>query len=237
MTLSAPIYHLKRLAKRLSRDSGIPLHAALDRIAQREGYASWSLLAVRANAHMSAAAIFARLSPGDLVLLGARPRQGKTTLGLALLAEAVKAGHRGLFFTLDYNEKQAWERFQSFGDPVAAGSKSIDINTSDDICADYIVAHMASSPPGTLAVIDYLQLLDQKRSNPALAHQVTALREFAGKAGAIIVFLSQIDRAFDMSAKPFPELTDVRLPNPVDLAAFSKVCFLNNGQQRIEAVR
>ena len=35
MKLSAPIYHLKRTAKILSREENIPLHEALDRIAEQ----------------------------------------------------------------------------------------------------------------------------------------------------------------------------------------------------------
>lgn len=82
-------------------------------------------------------------------------------------------------------------------------------------------------------VVDYLQLLDQKRDNPDLADQVNTLKLFAEEKGLIIVFISQIDRSFDHSKKPFPELADVRLPNPVDLSVFSKTCFLNNGEIRI----
>ena len=47
MHLSQPIYQLKRRAKLLAREAGIPLHAAQDRIAQTEGFASWSLLSAR----------------------------------------------------------------------------------------------------------------------------------------------------------------------------------------------
>ena len=36
MKLSAPLYHLKRKAKLLSRAENIPLHEALDRIARQE---------------------------------------------------------------------------------------------------------------------------------------------------------------------------------------------------------
>ena len=42
MKLSAPIYRLNRLAKILSRDEGLPLHEALDRIAAQEGFARWN---------------------------------------------------------------------------------------------------------------------------------------------------------------------------------------------------
>lgn len=44
MELSAPINELKRKAKLLRRETGIPLHKALKQIAAEEGYASWSML-------------------------------------------------------------------------------------------------------------------------------------------------------------------------------------------------
>ena len=72
MKLSAPIYHLKRKAKRLSRNEGIPLHDALDRIATTEGFSAWSMLAAKAAAATPANRLFPQFRPGDLVLtLGA----------------------------------------------------------------------------------------------------------------------------------------------------------------------
>jgi len=44
MDLSAPIYELKRKAKALRRDTGMPHNQALDQIAKGEGYVSWSFL-------------------------------------------------------------------------------------------------------------------------------------------------------------------------------------------------
>ena len=38
MKLSAPIHHLKRRARTLSRGEGIPLNQALNRIARQEGF-------------------------------------------------------------------------------------------------------------------------------------------------------------------------------------------------------
>ncbi|TGR60188.1 DNA helicase, partial [Mesorhizobium sp. M2D.F.Ca.ET.223.01.1.1] len=48
MRLSAPVYYLKRQARLLSRGENVPLHQALDRVAAREGFGSWSLLAAKA---------------------------------------------------------------------------------------------------------------------------------------------------------------------------------------------
>lgn len=55
MTLSAPIYRLKRRAKLLSREAGIPLNQALDRVAKDEGFRIWSLLVARNPAQSAAA--------------------------------------------------------------------------------------------------------------------------------------------------------------------------------------
>jgi hypothetical protein len=54
MKLSAPIYHLKRKAKLLSRKERIPLYEALKRIAAQEGYNDWSLLVAKLSALMPA---------------------------------------------------------------------------------------------------------------------------------------------------------------------------------------
>ena len=100
MRLSVPIHRLKREARLMSRDRGIPLHLALDRIAQREGFRAWSLLVARLGGQ--GGTMLSRLDPGQLVLLGARPGQGKTVMGLELAIAAVRAGRRGAFFTLEW---------------------------------------------------------------------------------------------------------------------------------------
>jgi replicative DNA helicase len=235
MKLSAPIYHLKRKAKLLSREENIPLHEALDRIAAQEGFGGWSLLAAKVSATAPAGKLFARLAPGDLVLVGARPGQGKTLMSLELAVEAMKSGHRGVLFSLEYTEKDVLDRFRAIGVDPANFNGLFEFDCSDAISADYIVKRLAAAPPGTLVVIDYLQLLDQKRENPELMVQVRKLESFARDRGLILVFISQINRSYDPLTKPCPSLEDVRLPNPLDLKLFSKTCFLNNGEVQFRA--
>lgn len=166
MKLSAPVYHLKRQARLLSREAKIPLHQALDRIAARQGFAGWSLLAAKLSETAPASRLFARLVPGDLVLLGARPGHGKTLMSLELAVEAMKSGHRSVFFTLEYTQRDVLDRFRAIGVEPARFDRLFEFDTSDGISADHIVARLGSAPRGTLAVIDYLQLLDQKQENP-----------------------------------------------------------------------
>jgi replicative DNA helicase len=235
MKLSAPLYHLKRKAKLLSRSENIPLHQALDRVARQEGFGGWSLLAAKMTAAAPAARLFARLAPGDLVLVGARPGQGKTLMSLELAVQAMRAGSRGVFFTLEYTEKDMLDRFRAIGVERSDCAALFEFDSSDDLSSDYIVRRLADAPRGTLIVVDYLQLLDQRRENPALMVQVRALQSFARDRGLIFVFISQIDRAYDPAVKPCPDLQDVRLPNPLDLTLFSKTCFLHNGHVRFRA--
>lgn len=235
MRLSAPLYRLKREARLLSRDQNIPLHAALDRIAAQQGFARWSLLA-SSHALGRAARLFAQLKPGDMVLVGARPGQGKTLLSVELAVEAMKAGQRAAFFTLEYTEAETLDRFRAAGIDPSVFTGLLDLDTSEAICADHIVARLATAPRGTLAVIDYLQLLDRRRDTPDLATQVRALHAFARARGIVFVVISQIHRSFDPKAKSCPDLADVRLINDLDLKLFSKTCFLHAGEIKFAEV-
>jgi hypothetical protein len=147
----------------------------------------------------------------------------------------MKSGSRGVFFTLEYTEMDMLDRFRAIGVAPDDFADLFQFDSSDDISADYIVKRLAAAPRGTLVVVDYLQLLDQKRENPALMVQVQALQSFARDRGLIFVFISQIDRSYDPLMKPCPGLEDVRLPNPLDLGLFTKTCFLNNGEVRFRA--
>lgn len=234
MKLSSPIYTLKRQAKLLARDNDIKLHEALNQLATKEGFRDWSQLASSYSNSTPAKEVLSQLNPGDLVLIGARPGHGKTLLGLELAALAENNRRKGYIFSLDYNEMDVWNRIAKLGFDQNANARSIAVDTSDDICASYIIESLDSVIGDALVVVDYLQLLDQRRSNPPLEEQVQALKEFAIRRGAIVVLISQIDRAFELSSSDMPNIEDVRLPNPVDLSLFDKRCFLHDGEIRME---
>ncbi len=232
MQLSAPVYRLKRQARLLARQKGIALHAALDQLAAQEGFQNWSHLAATNARTGPAVQILPRLNPGDMILIGARPGEGKTLLGLELAARAQTIERTGFFFTLEYNERDVADRFSDLGlDPAG----TVIVDTSDDISAQYIINRLDRFSGPVLVVIDYLQLLDQKRSNQELDQQIAALAEYVRTKQVICAVISQIDRRFDHSGKATPDLSDIRLPNPLDLSRFDAVCFLNDGTIRIRA--
>ena len=230
MDLSQPIPQLKHRAKRLSRSEGIPLHAALDEIARQEGFPTWSLLSARVAPLTLGGRLLARLSPGDFMLLGGRPGQGKTRLGLELVAEAAKSGRSAALFTLEFTERKAAEHLRQLGaDPASLGGR-LRVDASDGINSSHIVRALAQSGAGTVVVIDYLQVLDQRRETPPLAGQVESLSGLTRERNLIMICLSQVDRLFDESGRQMPGLEDVRLPNPVDLSLFTRACFVHGNQ-------
>lgn len=233
MRLSTPIYVLKREAKALARQRGIALHAALDELAANRGYRNWSHLA-SSSAPRPADRILRELRAGDMVLLGARPGHGKTLLGLELACAAARTGRRAFFFTLDFDESEVLKRLQALGIDPKADGRPLVIDTSDDICADHIIDRLGTQAAEAFVVIDYLQVLDQKRTNPDVGAQMLRLRAHARESGAILIAISQIDRRFDSERGVLPGLSDVRLPNPLDLALFDGSCFINEGQIRFE---
>lgn len=236
MKFSAPIFQLKRRAKLLARSNNMPLHKALDEVARREGFERWSLLSSQPTTVRLPEKLLDQTEAGDLLLLAGRPGQGKTRLGLQLLLAAARDGRRAALFTLEYTQAQAREIILKLEEGAAGRGEAVDIVTSDDISADFIIRHLAGAAAGTVAVIDYLQLLDQQRTKPPLSEQVLSLRDFARQSGIVLAFLAQIDRSFDPDTKKMPDVDDIRLPNQLNLRLFSKACFLHAGEESLQVV-
>ena len=230
MKLSAPIYNLKRRAKSLARQLHIPRHAALDKIAREEGFRNWSHLASSANSSSITNDKLEQFVPGELILLGARPGHGKTRLAVEHLADSIILGKHGWFFTLEWTRSEFDGCLQQLGKQAMTACSHFHFDGSDSICSDYMIERLARAKRGTVVVIDYLQILDQKRSNPDLATQLCDLKAFVKKSGISTICISQINRNYDESRNQTPSLGDIRLPNPLDLTVFDRACFLQNGR-------
>ena len=185
MNLSAPIYRLKRQAKQLARETSRPMNETLDQIASDEGFRSWSHLSSVASQQPVAKRLLNGFQPRELILIAGRPGQGKTTLALTILAEAVLRHRRAWFFTLEYTEAEAWRRLEGEGYSQSRLRPYLNIDASDDLSAKTMVDHMRPNVEEKpwLAVIDYLQIMDQNRQHPPLQQQVDMLKDFAREAG------------------------------------------------------
>lgn len=232
MQLSAPLYILKRNAHRLAREQALPLHQALDQIARGEGYGSWSLLVSQAQFHQPAHTALAQFADGDLVLVGARPQQGKTLFCVQLCLAAMQDRRHCYFFSLDYLYADMQARFTALGQSLADHQQLFHFDDSDEICADYIIAQLPDAPAGSLVVVDYLQALELDRRQPPLSQQLPRLQQFVQQRGLQMVFISQIDRH---CVERLPTTADIKQSNPLDMALFDRTCFLHGGQLRLSA--
>ena len=233
MNFDIPVFQLKKLAKTRSRENNVPLNIALDQIAREQGFPDWHHLAFREKRERDAATIFRRMDEGDLLLLGARPRQGKTVLALQLLLKALRAGELGYVFSLEYTEAQVLQQLYRLGMKPDEFGLMLNIRTSDDICADYISTIISRHKRPAFVVIDFLQLLDQKRENPDIETQVGQLANLARASSSKVVVLSQIDRSFDQKNANLPTISNIRMPNTLNVAHFGKTCFIHNGEMHL----
>lgn len=235
MKLSAPVFRLKREARTLARSKTIALNRALDEIAVREGFRSWSHLASVARDQGPSIRLLSALEPGDMVILGARPGQGKTVLGIELLAEAAMSGRPSVFFSSECSWCDVRSKLSGSGYPGLEKSEKFQMVLSDSVCAGKVQETLADPAPGTIAVIDYLQVMDQHRSQPPLGDQIEVLRRFAKTRCTTLVFLSQVHRNFDPKIRTLPGFANIRTTNPVDLSHFDKGCFLHDGEMILRA--
>jgi replicative DNA helicase len=234
MKLSAPVHKLKSKAKELKKAKSIAMTEALNEVAKAEGYSSWSLLQSKAKDIFpkKSEEILDYLNPGDLMLIGSRPGLGKTTFTLQILLQAIQEKRKCFFFSLEYTHKDVASKIANLDETISQNNPYLTFDFSDAISAEYVIQQTKDQiEEGSLIAIDYLQLLDQQRSKPELQDQIEELKTYAKEKECIIVFISQVDRAFEETDKDRPSLDDERLPNPVDLGLFNKSMFLHNGKK------
>ncbi len=235
MKLSAPIYVLKNQAKKLKIAQEISMSQALDLIAQNEGYNSWSLLMAKSKELLPRRydQLMEYFNPGDLIMVGARPFEGKTTFVTGLFVQAIhNRKEESLFFSLSEVKGDIEKRMVKFDSEILNKKEGYEINYSDDISADYVIDYCKERVSnGSIIVIDYLQLLDQKREKAPLQQQVESLKVFARQKECIIIFIAQLDRGARGADRRIPCVSDINLPNPLDLNLINKMIFLHRHQR------
>lgn len=240
MKLSAPIHVLKAEAQLLKKEKSITNTEALDLIAKREGFDSWSLLQSKKDDMFpkSYNEILGFFNPGDIALIGARPSKGKTVFTMGLFVQAIqKKASKNFCFSLAEVHKDIAKRIAVYDESLGENNAYFELDYSNDISADYIIEKTKKSiSKGSLIVIDYLQLLDEKRSNPPLQVQVEKLKNYAKEKECVVIFISQLGRELENRADKKPTMDDIRLPNPLELKFFNKIMLLHKEDQKSAVV-
>jgi replicative DNA helicase len=176
---------------------------------------------------------------GDLVVLGARPSVGKTSLVLAMAFNMAKRGHPTLIFSLEMDVKQIVSRFiamNSRRDLLALRTGNVfDTDAADALAG---VPILIDDTPGLsimelrtkarrastndrleVIVVDYIQLMRTDGSEENRVQEIGAitrnLKSLARELNVVIIGLSQLSRAAGDSGLE-PKLSTLRESGAVE---------------------
>ena len=178
---------------------------------------------------------FTYLEPGDLVVLGARPSDGKTMSSLNLAIGWAKKGYTVAYFSLETGGRKLFDRLlASWAGLKLADIKRGEVPTDDaelmqdcrEFCelpillcdaAGRSVAWMraqAARVGAQIAVVDYLQIVDGPGKSPyeVVTGVSKALHTWAQADKVMVVALSQLSR----NGAGNPKLTDLRESGQVE---------------------
>ena len=170
---------------------------------------------------------------GDLVVLGARPSVGKTSLALAMAFNIAKRGHPTLIFSLEMDVKQIVSRFLAMNsrtDLLALRTGNVfDTEAADALAGIPILiddtpgisimelrtkARRASTNDRLeVIIVDYIQLMrtggDEENRVQEIAAITRNLKSLARELNVVIIGLSQLSRAAGDSGLE-PKLSTLR---------------------------
>jgi len=176
---------------------------------------------------------------GDLIILAARPSMGKTALALNIGLNVLKQNKGVAIFSLEMPAEQLmlrmlsaaakiplqdirrgnmseedWSKLSQISDEMA--NKPLFIDDEGNINIHTIRAKLrklkAQNPNLSLAIIDYLQLInsDLKERHLAIAEISRSLKLLARELQIPIIALSQLNRALENRPDKRPMLSDLR---------------------------
>jgi len=176
---------------------------------------------------------------GDLVIIAARPSMGKTAFALNIALNVLKQDKGVAIFSLEMPAEQLmlrmlsagaqiplqdirrgnlndeeWSRLSLVADEFA--EKPLFVDDEGNINIHTIRAKLrklkAQNPDLSLAVIDYLQLInsDQRERHLAIAEISRSLKLLARELQIPIIALSQLNRALESRPNKRPMLSDLR---------------------------
>ena len=176
---------------------------------------------------------------GDLIILAARPSMGKTALALNIGLNVLKQNKGVAIFSLEMPAEQLmlrmlsaagriplqdirrgnlseedWSKLSQISDEMSR--KPLFVDDEGNINIHTIRAKLrklkAQNPELSLAIIDYLQLInsDQKERHLAIAEISRSLKLLARELQIPIIALSQLNRALESRPNKRPMLSDLR---------------------------
>jgi replicative DNA helicase len=176
-------------------------------------------------------------NPGDLVVMAARPGQGKTALALTLMWEFAKRDGKGLFVSLEMSNDQIAKRYLSLITDISswkirnATLREYEVDIIIDKANNQTVQFFIDDDPNCsimqikskakihkakhgleLLVIDYIQLIKGTKQNreQEIAEISRNLKLLSKELNITVVVLAQLSRKCEERADKRPMLSDIR---------------------------
>ena len=174
------------------------------------------------------------LTPGQLVVLGARPSMGKTSLALGVARQAALDGKTVCFLSLEMSTDQVIHRLladvanvdlatisthrlsdQEMTSVMAAANRLYESRVfigESATNATQVCAQLKHQHGLDLVVVDYLQLMQVKAESreQQIATLSRDLKQLARRVGVPVLVLSQLNRAIEARSCKRPQLSDLR---------------------------
>jgi len=174
---------------------------------------------------------------GELILIGARPSVGKTSLALTFTKHAAMAGNKVLFFSIEMSTMDIYEKLASFVsnipttdiingvvpadqmEKIFTKTRSLKIDiaelaTATSTAVIEIVKKKLLDEKIDLIVIDYLQFLTDSNKNGTDATRVGIisrnLKMLARMTGIPVICPAQLNRRPEENKDKIPQLSNLR---------------------------
>lgn len=199
-----------------------------------------------------------QLEVGDITVIGARPSVGKSAFVANIIAHMARKHNRVVYFNLEMNESQVYERFVSMLAKLSLtrvrrakaflGGEEESFKKANEELSDYDVDISTGSKTVSeikvlcknqsydAIIIDYLQLIKADRKFANRSSEVgdisKSIKALAGELHVPVILLSQLNRVSEMKETKEPTMVDLRESGDIEQDASNIILLWNVSEDR-----
>lgn len=200
------------------------------------------------------------LEPGDITVIGARPKVGKSAFSAQIIRYLSEQGKRGVLYNQEMADKQIYERMLSSYTGIELkrirmakaylNDEEVRVQAANEKMSKYeLYIHTGTVNPSDIRnecrnlnldyiVIDYLQLMEPNQWCSNRREEVgkisRAVKKIASELGVHIFLLSQLNRSSELRETKEPTMTDLREAGDIEQDASEIIMLWNSSKDDLE---